>query len=101
MTVAQRFGANLAACRKRAGLSQEQLGLRADLHRTEIGLLERGARVPRIDTLLKLAAALDLDPLALLDGISWHPGESLPGHFSQRPAGEESMTPSQADLPNS
>ena len=32
---ASRFGANLAYCRNRAGdISQEELGMRADLHRT-------------------------------------------------------------------
>jgi transcriptional regulator with XRE-family HTH domain len=82
VTVAQRFGANLVCCRKRAGLSQEDLGERAGLHRTAIGLLERGARVPRIDTLLKLAAALDIDSTELLDGIKWEPGRAVPGHFS-------------------
>lgn len=62
MDCADRFGQNLRRCRRVANLSQEQLGLRAGLHRTEIGLLERGARVPRIDTLLKLAAALSVEP---------------------------------------
>jgi hypothetical protein len=33
---------------------------RCSLHRTEIGLLERGARVPRIDTLSKIATGLGL-----------------------------------------
>jgi len=59
---ADRFGQNLRRCRRVADLSQEQLGLRVGLHRTEIGLLERGARIPRIDTLLKLTAALDVAP---------------------------------------
>lgn len=81
MTVAQRFGENLVRSRKQAGLSQEQLGLRADLHRTEIGLLERGARVPRIDTLLKLAAALSVGRSELLHGMTWEPGMTQPGHF--------------------
>lgn len=69
-TVARRFGANLAAARERAGLSQEEVGFRAELHRTEIGALERGGRIPRIDTLVKLAAVLD-SPLdgPLLHGI--------------------------------
>jgi transcriptional regulator with XRE-family HTH domain len=79
---AARFGENLARCRKRAGLSQEQLGLRASLHRTEIGLLERGERVPRIDTMVKLAGALSLRPSELIDGISWAPGETSSGEFS-------------------
>jgi transcriptional regulator with XRE-family HTH domain len=79
--VARRFGANLVRSRKRAGLSQEELGERADLHRTAIGLLEKGARVPRIDTLLKLAAALRVEPVDLLDGIAWKPGTVSPGRF--------------------
>jgi transcriptional regulator with XRE-family HTH domain len=79
--VERQFAANLRACRKRAGLSQEALGFRASLHRTEIGLLERGARVPRIDTLIKLAAALDIGPCDLLVGIAWEPGERRPGRF--------------------
>ncbi|MEX0972504.1 MAG: helix-turn-helix transcriptional regulator [Solirubrobacterales bacterium] len=84
MDVARRFGENLRRCRKRTGLSQEALGERASLHRTEIGLLERGARTPRIDTLIKLATALPADAGDLLDGITWSPGktEIRPGRFS-------------------
>lgn len=81
MSVAERFGANLVACRERANISQETLGLRASLHRTEVGLLERGQRVPRIDTLVKLASALRVDPSALLEGIEWKPAEMRPGRF--------------------
>lgn len=58
-TFAVRFGANLAYCRQRAGdLSQEELGMRAELHRTAVGQLERGERVARTDTLVKLAGSL-------------------------------------------
>lgn len=81
MIVEQQFAKNLRRCRRVAGLSQEQLGLRADLHRTEIGLLEREARVPRIDTLVKVAAALDVPPSDLLEGIEWTPGETVCGAF--------------------
>lgn len=72
--VARRFGQNLKRCRKQAKVSQEELGFRAELHRTEIGLLERGVRVPRIDTIVKIAAGLDITPAALLAGIAWTPG---------------------------
>jgi DNA-binding XRE family transcriptional regulator len=48
--VALHFGNNLRSHREHAGISQESLGHSASLHRTEVGLLERGARVPRIDT---------------------------------------------------
>jgi transcriptional regulator with XRE-family HTH domain len=74
--VAERFGENLRRIRKGAGISQEALGLRCSLHRTEIGLLERGARVPRIDTLIKIASGLGIHPNALMAGISWTPAEA-------------------------
>jgi transcriptional regulator with XRE-family HTH domain len=37
---------------------------------TEVGLLERAERMPRIDTLVKLAAALSIPPSDLLKGIA-------------------------------
>ena len=52
--VSRQFAANLRQARERSGLSQEEVGWLASLHRTEIGLLEKGARIPRIDTLAKL-----------------------------------------------
>ena len=85
MNVALRFGKNLVRCRERANLSQEELGLLSSLHRTEIGLLERGARVPRIDTLVKLAGALSVPPSELIEGIDWTPGRTTRGSFSVEP----------------
>lgn len=79
--VAGRFAENLVRRRQQSGLSQEAVGLRASLHRTEISLLERGTRIPRIDTLVKLAGALGVSPCDLLDGIIWRPGEAQPGGF--------------------
>ncbi len=83
--VARRFGKNLRRARKRADLSQEEVGFRSSLHRTEVGLLERGARVPRIDTLVKVAAAVGVRiDCPLLEGITWNPGtvSTRPGTFS-------------------
>src|SRR5262249_13754788 len=56
--IARRFGENLRRARKRAAMSQEELAVGASLHRTEIGLIERGHRVARIDTLIKIASSL-------------------------------------------
>lgn len=81
MTVAERFGQNLARLRERAGVTQEEVAWRASLHRTEIGLLERGGRIPKIDTLAKLAGALGVPPAQLLEGIVWESGEVRPGRF--------------------
>jgi transcriptional regulator with XRE-family HTH domain len=82
--VAARFGENLVRCRKAAGLSQEDLSFGASLHRTEIGMLERGIRLARVDTLIKLAGALGVPPEELLEGLVWTPAEPRPGQFGLR-----------------
>jgi transcriptional regulator with XRE-family HTH domain len=51
-------------------------------------LLERGARVPRIDTLIKIASALDVPPVELIDGIEWAPGATTSGSFQIAPKGD-------------
>jgi transcriptional regulator with XRE-family HTH domain len=81
------FGDNLARCRKRADLSQEELSHLASLHRTEVSQLERGLRLCRIDTLVKLACSLEVSADDLLTGITWTPGNYRPGDFVER--GEE------------
>jgi len=78
------FGKNLARCRKRADLSQEELAVRASLHRTAVGQLERGERVARVDTLVKLAGSLGSPPGELLDGMGWDPGGTRLGQFTAR-----------------
>ena len=82
MNVAETFGRNLRRTRRRAGLSQELLAARAALHRTAIGFLESGKRTARVDTLMKLAGALEADPRDLLRGIEWQPVESERFHAS-------------------
>lgn len=87
--VARQFGANLRKARRRSGLSQEEVGWLASLHRTEIGLLETGARTPRIDTLVKLAAAVNVPvECPLLDGITWTLGSTQAGAFALSPPPE-------------
>lgn len=80
--VATKFGRNLWRCRRRAALSQEELGARAGLHRTEIGMLEHGTRLARVDTLMKIAGSLGVSPAELLEGIHWTPGTSSEGGFT-------------------
>ena len=82
MDIAAQFGDNLARCRKRADLSQDELSVRASVHRTEISQLERGLRIARIDTLVKLAVSLEVSADELLVGIDWIPGDRRVGRFS-------------------
>lgn len=80
--LADGFGRNLLRLRKRTRLSQEQLAARADLHRTEIGLLENGKRVPRLDTIIKLAGGVEVEAAQLLMGLRWYAGSApRPGAF--------------------
>lgn len=73
MTPQERFAANLRLARLKAGISQEELGKRCELHRTEISLLERAGREPRLGTIVKLAGALETTPGNLCEGASWNP----------------------------
>lgn len=65
----EQFASNLRSQRKRLGLSQEALGAACDLHRTEISLLERAQREPRLSTIVRLARGLDIGLHDLLDGV--------------------------------
>ncbi len=70
-TVRKQFAANLKYYRDRAGLSQEALADICDLHRTEISLLERCKRSPRLETIVILSRGLELgSPGELLEGIT-------------------------------
>lgn len=71
MTPQERFAQNLRRRRIAVGISQEELGERTELHRTEISLLERAGREPRLATLLKLTGALGTTPNALCEGTGW------------------------------
>lgn len=70
-----RFAINLRKARQRREISQEELGYLCDLHRTEISLLERGGREPRLGTIVKLAGSLDVPPEELIAGIRWQPAD--------------------------
>jgi transcriptional regulator with XRE-family HTH domain len=64
-----KFAANLRDARLRAGLSQEQLANRSDLHPTEVSRLERARREPRLGTIVRLARGLGIGADQLLRGI--------------------------------
>jgi transcriptional regulator with XRE-family HTH domain len=80
--VADRFAANTRRLREAAGLSQEALAFRADVHRTQVSMIEGGHRSPRLDTLIKLAGALGVTPNDLVSGITWEPFEQPVGGFA-------------------
>ena len=60
------FGTRLKSIRLKKGLSQEQLGLIAELDRTYISGIERGLRNISLINLERLALALNIEPADLL-----------------------------------
>jgi transcriptional regulator with XRE-family HTH domain len=58
--------ANIKRYRKLTGLSQEELGEKAGLHRTYIGSVERGERNITLDSLQEIADALHVAPVQLV-----------------------------------
>lgn len=63
---------------------QDELSVRASLHRTEVSQLERGLRLCRIDTLVKLAGSLEVPADDLLVGLTWLLGDVRIGRFVDR-----------------
>lgn len=55
-----RIGQRIAALRKLAGLSQEQLSERAGLQRTHISRIEAGKYAVTLETIQAIAEALDM-----------------------------------------
>lgn len=62
MELAKAFGKVLRRQRKAVGLTQEALGLEAQLERNFVSLLELGQRQPSLGTIFKLAGPLQLEP---------------------------------------
>lgn len=65
----RRFGEALRRLRLEAGLSMDALGERCGLHRTEIRLLEKAGREPKLSTIVKVADGLGVTPGYLLAGV--------------------------------
>lgn len=69
MLPVERFAKNLRQARIKRGLTQEALENASGLDRSEISLLERARREPRLSTIVRLARALKVPPKSLLDRI--------------------------------
>ncbi len=64
--LAQKVGPNLKQQRQRRRISQQELAHSAGLSVSYISMLERGERLPPLDTLEKLAQVLKVSALELL-----------------------------------
>ncbi len=63
------FGHLVRQQRMQLGISQEELGLRANLDRTYISGVERGVRNPSLTALISLANGLGISVSVLLENL--------------------------------
>jgi transcriptional regulator with XRE-family HTH domain len=78
----KRFADNLWWARTLRRISQEALAYRAEIHRTQISLLESGSRAPKLGTLVSLAGGLDVPVEELLAGINFEsPTDGIGGYL--------------------
>lgn len=61
------FACNVRRLRKERGLSQEELAEAAGVHRTYVGMIERGEKNVTIYNIERIALALQVRPGSLLD----------------------------------
>ena len=66
MDLRQVFAANLRRLRHAKGLSQEELAYDADVNRSYMSRLEKGASYPGLEIIGKLATVLEIEPAELL-----------------------------------
>lgn len=71
------IGKVIARLRRERGLSQEVLSGLAGLDRTHYSKIERGLRSPTLDTLFKLAHALEMPPHEIMISIEEALSESM------------------------
>lgn len=64
------IGQRIRTARHELGISLEDLGELAEVNWTSIGKIERGTSSPTVESLIRIATALEVDPGALVTGIT-------------------------------
>lgn len=67
---ATEIGRRIRAARQELGVSLEDLGELSEINWTTIGKIERGVSSPTVESLVRIATALEIDAGALLSGIT-------------------------------
>jgi transcriptional regulator with XRE-family HTH domain len=81
----RQFAANVQRAMAEAGLTAADVADRAELSLNHLNLILRGRRTVQLDTLVKLAGALDVPPERLLEGVEWVSDGRGGGAFRPRP----------------
>ena len=74
----RRIGHNIRIAREKSGRTQEDVAAEAGMHPTALSMIETGSREPRIDSIIRLAFALDIEPGAFFARVKRPRGRRLP-----------------------
>lgn len=81
---AQAVGQRIKAAREVRGLTQEELAARAELSATHVSVIERGLKVPNLDSFVAIANALGVSADTLLIDVVDRAAESTACALSSR-----------------
>ena len=74
----EKVGLNIRHNRKKIGITQRELGKRLHVSQQMIASYENGTRIPKMETIYKIAKALEIPPSRLI----MFTGDMPPGEFS-------------------
>lgn len=77
ISISSEFGQVVRDLREKRGLSQEELADRSGLHRNAVGLIERGQRIPSVETLFALSYGLGIKASTLVAKLEANPASQF------------------------
>ena len=75
-------GRRIKEAREKRHLTQEELAARIDISPTHVSVIERGTKIPRLETFVAIANALEVSGDALLLDVVDHAAESQASDLS-------------------
>lgn len=75
-------GRRIKEAREKRHLTQEELAARIDISPTHVSVIERGTKIPRLDTFVAIANAMEVSGDALLLDVVDHAAESQASDLS-------------------
>ncbi|WP_317322306.1 helix-turn-helix transcriptional regulator [Subdoligranulum variabile] len=79
---AKAVGRRIKAAREGQNMSQEELAARVEIAPTHVSVIERGIKVPRLDTFVAIANVLEVSADSLLVDVVEHSTDSIASELS-------------------
>lgn len=80
---ARAVGQRIRAAREKKGLTQEELAALVDISPTHVSVIERGTKIPRMDTFVAIANVLEVSADSLLMDVVDRAAEGAASELSR------------------